>query len=415
LFPKKESHIADAFSIVGKNSTLSIINEHPNSTKYGLQIGFTIQEMTEKIENFLKGIGLTQNYSSLIYVISHGSSTSNNPHYGAYNCGACSGRPGAVNARVFCMMANNTDVRKSLEERGIVIPEEVRFIPCMHDTTSDIIEYYDEAGLDASLESLHRSIKESFEQSLDLNAKERSRRFASITTTDSLKIVRNEIRNRSMSMYEPRAELGHGTNSLAIIGSRDITRGLYLDRRAFLNSYDYRTDKDGSYLKKVIAPIGIVCGGINLEYYFSRVDNMKLGCGTKIPHNVMGLLGVANSYDGDLLPGLPWQTIEPHDPVRLMVIVEHYPEIVLEAIQSSEAIYEWYNNEWVHMCALHPETGEFFYFSNGHFNHYHVDPLHIQSIKDVHDLFEQAPEMMTNHITHATFENLPIYHIQEKS
>lgn len=415
LFPKKEAFIADAFSIVGKNSSLSLLNEDVNATKHGLQIGFTILEMADRIENFLNGIGLTQQFSPLIYVISHGSSTSNNPHYGAYNCGACSGRPGAVNARVFCMMANHTEVRKELVKRGINIPEETRFIPCMHDTTSDVIEYYDEQGLVSTHQSLHQSIKQSFEQSLDLNAKERSRRFASIDTTDSLKVVRNEIRNRSLSMYEPRAELGHGTNSLAIIGRREVTRGLYMDRRAFLNSYDYRSDKDGNYLKKVIAPIGIVCGGINLEYYFSRVDNMKLGCGTKIPHNVMGLLGVANSYDGDLLPGLPWQTIEPHDPVRLMVIVEHYPEIVLEAIKSSEAIYEWYHNEWVHICAMHPETGEFFYFSNGHFNHYHVDPLHIQSIKDVHDLFEQAPGMMTSHITHATFENLPIYHIQENS
>lgn len=41
-------------------------------------------------------------------------------------------------------------------------------------------------------------------------------------------------------------------------------------------------------------PLGPVCGGINLEYYFSRVDNQKLGAGTKLPHNVMGLFGVAN-------------------------------------------------------------------------------------------------------------------------
>ncbi len=43
-------------------------------------------------------------------------------------------------------------------------------------------------------------------------------------------------------MFEPRPELGHGTNSLCIVGSRDLTKGLFLDRRAFLNSYDYSTD-----------------------------------------------------------------------------------------------------------------------------------------------------------------------------
>jgi uncharacterized protein YbcC (UPF0753/DUF2309 family) len=185
-----------------------------------------------------------------------------------------------------------------------------------------------------------------------------------------------------------------------------------LDRRAFLNSYDYRTDLDGTFLANVMAPIGVVCGGINLEYYFSRVDNVKLGCGTKLPHNVMGLIGVSNSSDGDLRPGLPWQMIEPHDPIRLMVIVEHFPEVVLKVIKSSEAMYEWYKNEWVHITALHPETGEFYYYQDGHFNHYHSDVIELETVKDLHRLFEKAPEMMTNHITDATFENLPIYQIE---
>jgi uncharacterized protein len=54
-----------------------------------------------------------------------------------------------------------------------------------------------------------------------------------------------------------------------------------------------------------------------LEYYFSRVDNQKLGAGTKLPHNVMGLIGVANGIEGDLRPGLPLQMIEVHDPVKI--------------------------------------------------------------------------------------------------
>ena len=110
----------------------------------------------------------------------------------------------------------------------------------------------------------------------------------------------------------------------AIIGRRKLTKGLFLDRRAFLNSYDYTDRSDGAMsYRHVMRPIGLVCGGINLEYYFSRVDNIKMGAGTKLPHNVMGLFGVANSSDGDLRPGLPWQMIEVHDPVRLLVIVEH--------------------------------------------------------------------------------------------
>ena len=157
-----------------------------------------------------------------------------------------------------------------------------------------------------------------------------------------------------------------------------------------------------------MAPLGPVCGGINLEYYFSRIDNYKLGAGTKLPHNVVGLFGVANSSDGDLRPGLPWQMIEVHDPLRLLIIVEHYPEIILQSIQSSPAMYEWYINEWVHLISLNPDTRKLTYFSKGQFLPYQTLSKEIHFFKDVHSLLEAAQEMKTNHIADATQENLPV-------
>jgi uncharacterized protein len=125
----------------------------------------------------------------------------------------------------------------------------------------------------------------------------------------------------------------------------------------------------------------------------------------------MGLFGVANSSDGDLRPGLPWQMIEVHDPVRLMVIVEHQPEIVLKAIQSSPEVFEWYKNEWVHIVALHPGEKQFYYFRNGAFEKYQpiTDAGAIKTIHNMEAFIEGAKEMETNHITHATEENLPVY------
>jgi uncharacterized protein YbcC (UPF0753/DUF2309 family) len=225
--------------------------------------------------------------------------------------------------------------------------------------------------------------------------------------------VRKAIKERSVSLFEPRPELGHGTNTLCIVGKRNLTKGIFLDRRAFLNSYDYKTDPDGKFLTGIMKPLGPVCGGINLEYYFSRVDNYKLGAGTKLPHNVMGLFGVANSSDGDLRPGLPWQMIEVHDPVRLMIIVEHFPEVVLKVIQSVPEMYEWFINEWVHLSVINPETDALFYFKEGKFVPYQPMTNQIHFFKDVHALLEDAKEMETNHITHATQENLPIYFYNE--
>lgn len=407
--PSMSPAISNAFAHMNEQGNLTIENKDISHTENGLQIGFTIEEMTNRVEALLQGIGLLNNFSSIIYIVAHGSSSANNPHHGAHDCGACSGRPGSVNARVFAAMANHKEVRKLLNKRGILIPENTQFLGALHDTAADKIEYYDTSLLNDINRKLHQQNILTFEDALDLNAKERSRRFASINTKGSLKKIRKAIENRSVSLFEPRPELGHGTNTLCIVGNRNITKGVFLDRRAFLNSYNFDTDKDGKFLTNVMSPLGPVCGGINLEYYFSRVDNYKLGAGTKLPHNVVGLVGVANSSDGDLRPGLPWQMIEVHDPLRLLIIVEHFPEFIIQSIQSTPAMYEWYINEWVHLISINPTTKELTYFKEGQFIPYKTLAQKIHFYKDVHSLLEEAKEMETNHIVHATQENLPVY------
>jgi uncharacterized protein YbcC (UPF0753/DUF2309 family) len=409
--PKMSPAISNAYGHMDKHSVLSIENKSTADIENGLQIGYTLDEMVTRGEGFLRGIGLVKYFSPIVYFVAHGSSSANNPHHGAHDCGACSGRPGATNARVQSFILNHKKVREVLASKGIVIPDSTQFIGSMHDTAADVWNYYDEEILSTENTKQHLVNIQNFETALNLNAKERSRRFASINTKQELEQVRKAIHSRSVSLFEPRPELGHGTNTLAIIGRRQTTKGLFLDRRAFLNSYDYTTDPDGAILTAVMRPIGLVCGGINLEYYFSRVDNIKMGAGTKLPHNVMGLFGVANSSDGDLRPGLPWQMIEVHDPVRLLVIVEHQPDIVLKAISSSPEVFEWYKNEWVHIVALHPEEKQFYYFKDGSFEKYNpiTDASEIKTIHNMEEFLEGAKEMETNHIVHATEENLPVY------
>ncbi|MEI2615629.1 MAG: putative inorganic carbon transporter subunit DabA [Methylotenera sp.] len=124
---------------------------------------------------------------------------------------------------------------------------------------------------------------------------------------------------------------------------------------------------------------------------------------------LMGLFGVANSSDGDLRPGLPWQMVEVHDPIRLLIIVEHFPEVVLNAVQSTPEMYEWFINEWVHLVAVNPETHTLHYFKQGKFVPYETLAKTLPSIGDFNQLMEDTPPMRTNQLPDATKENLAVY------
>jgi hypothetical protein len=385
-----------SFKHLNKKSKLHIENKDVTDRVDNLQVGFTVEEMANRVEGLLKSNGLVDNFASIIYLVGHGATSVNNTHYAGYDCGACCGRPSSVNATVACFAINHPEVRKILVERGIVIPNETQFLPALHDTTRDEITFYQEDTLSENNKNLHQQNEILFEEALLNNAKERSRRFDTVDSNQSLKKVHESIKRRSVSLFEPRPELNHATNAMCIVGRRSLSKHMFLDRRSFMNSYDYTVDPSGDYLSGILNAVAPVGGGINLEYYFSRVDNQKLGAGSKLPHNVMGLIGVANGIDGDLRPGLPSQMIEVHDPLRLLVIVEHFPEKVKYAITKSPATYEWFINEWVKLVVVHPETLELYHFQGGEFEIYNPIQKEIVTISDELKLAEQ------------TIDNLPI-------
>ena len=400
--PTMSPATASSFRHMDKKAALTIEHTDPSQTYNGLQMGFTKEEMVTRVEALLRSIGLVRDFASLVYVMGHGSSSVNNPHYAAYDCGACSGRAGSVNARVVCAMANDPEVRERLRRNGIDIPEATRFVGGLHDTTRDEMVFFDEHLLTPEQAEEHRRHEKVFSRALDLNAKERSRRFESVNTHRKASSIHRDILVRSVSLFEPRPELNHATNALCIVGRRSMTDGLFLDRRSFMNSFDYRVDPEGKYLFNILKAAAPVCGGINLEYFFSRTDNQKLGAGTKLPHNVMGLFAVANGTDGDLRPGLPGQMIEVHDPVRLMIIVEHFPEVILNTIQKSAETYEWFINEWVHLVAVHPENRSLFRFREGLFHPYEPAVAALPEVVDLNALLESTKENIPVHLlTHS--------------
>lgn len=392
-----------SFRHMDKHSILSIENINGEVNEAGLQIGFTIEEMANRVEGLLRSIGLITDFAPLIYVVGHGASSANNTHYAGYDCGACSGRPGSVNARVVSHMGNHPKVREILKSRGLDIPGSIQFVGVLHDTSRDEMVYYDLKILSESNFENHLLNAQKFETALTLNAKERSRRFVLINSKKSAEKIHEKVKLRTVSLFEPRPELNHATNVLAIVGRRNFSKNVFLDRRSFLNSFDYASDLEGNYLLTILNAVAPVCGGINLEYYFSRVDNNKLGAGTKLPHNVMGLLGVANGIDGDLRTGLPSQMIEVHDPLRLLVVVEHFPDVVFKTLLRNPSTYEWFKNDWVKLAAVNPETKEIHVFSEEKFVPYF--PL-IKKLPEVSDLEKRIE---------STHDNLPVYILKDSN
>jgi uncharacterized protein len=285
-----------------------------------------------------------------------------------------------------------------LRTRGLHIPEQTQFVGGLHDTSRDEIVFYDETSLTLDNAVRHERNGETFRRALTDNAKERSRRFEGLDTKQDARRLHARMKLRSVSLFEPRPELNHATNALCIVGRRELSKGLFLDRRAFMNSYDHRVDPRGDHLFGILKAAAPVCGGINLEYFFSRMDNHKLGAGTKLPHNVMGLVGVANGMDGDLRPGLPSQMIELHDPVRLLIVVEHYNEVVLDTLKRHEETCEWFANEWVRLATVHPETREVSVFSEGRFVRYAAAARSLPVAPDLRALVEASRDNIPVHL-----------------
>ena len=129
---------------------------------------------------------------------------------------------------------------------------------------------------------------------------------------------------------------------------------MFLDRRAFLVSYDPSRDDDGAILARIMAAVVPVVAGISLEYYFGYVDPTGYGCGTKLPHNVTSLLGVMDGAQSDLRTGLPWQMVEIHEPTRLAIVVECPRGRLQQVVAGNPGIERLVRNRWIWLACLDP-------------------------------------------------------------
>lgn len=328
------------------------------------RIGFSLKEQVDFVSQALHAIGLVKNFSRFILVAGHGSQSENNPYESALDCGACGGNVGLFNARIFAQMANKPTIRKRLQQQGIDIPDDAWFVPAMHNTTTDEVEILDLELLPSTHPIYLDRLRSNLVAASMLSAQERiptldytANVFPSIEKAD-----KTALRN-AMDWSQVRPEWGLSRNVYFIIGRRSLTKTFSLEGRAFLHSYDYRVDSSLRLLENIMTGPLVVGQWINMEHYFSTVDNDNYGSGSKVYHNVAGRFGVMTGNLSDLRTGLPAQTVladgDPfHEPMRLITVIEAPLEHVIKAVDRVASVKSLMNNSWIRVLVRDPQTGE---------------------------------------------------------
>jgi uncharacterized protein YbcC (UPF0753/DUF2309 family) len=387
LFPRMSAQIRRiAGSIVRPPQMTRLLLERrePDPGPTEGHIGYTVDEMAGIVERLLRDIGLTANFARLVIVCGHGSSSLNNPHTSAYDCGACGGGRGGPNGRAFAHMANDPRIRDIINRRGLTIPTDTVFVGAMHNTCNDSMVYYDLDALPATHTALLEQAKAEIDEACQRNAQERCRRFESAPLSLTPEAALRHVEERSEDLAQVRPECGHATNAVCFVGRRQRVRGMFLDRRTFLTSYDPTHDADEyAILTRILGAVIPVCAGINLEYYFSYTDSPVLGCGTKLPHNITSLLGVMDGASSDLRPGLPWQMVEIHEPVRITFVIENTPAAMLQILDRNPPLATLCRNAWIQLAVLDPHSAQIHLFHRGEFHAYETES-------------DQLPEVVTS-------------------
>ncbi|WP_255150065.1 DUF2309 domain-containing protein [Halorarius halobius] len=326
--------------------------DHAADAATDLPAGLTLDEKVEYAATAFELMGWEQ-FARVVVFAGHASETTNNPFDSSLDCGACAGNPGGPSARVLATICNEEAVKAELRDRGFDVPDDTLFVAGEHNTTTDEVELFaddvpeshadDVAQLRADLETARSGA--AAERAAEMGAEAGGAR---------------ETERRAADWAETRPEWGLAGNAGFVIGPRALTEGFDLDGRAFLHSYDWSTDPDGDALEAIFAGPLVVTQWINTQYYFATVDTAVYGSGSKVTHNPVGNVGVYQGNGGDLMTGLPLQSLkaaddEPyHQPLRLSAVVHAPVERVTGILADHEKMTELLDNGWLSLTVVDP-------------------------------------------------------------
>jgi len=321
--------------------------------------GIALKNQIIYARQLLQTIGLIkeEHFASLVVLTAHASKTTNNAYETLLDCGACGGNSGLVNAKAMATILNNDKVRKALRKHDIMIPDTTYFIAAEHNTTTDKISLYDNQEFQTVPDKLKAELEQNLQEAREQACKKRKKHLPYASAWSAVR----EAKNRSCNWSEIVPEWGLAKNAAMIIGPSWLTDEVDLYGRVFLHSYEHGIDQDGSLLTTIMTGPMVVAHWINAQYLFSTIDNRLYGSGSKVTQNVMGKIGVMQGNLSDMMTGLSVQSVyshwdQPyHEPIRLMVVVCAYKEVVRSIVMQHEILEDLCKNEWLYLVCFDPK------------------------------------------------------------
>lgn len=329
----------------------TLINKHEATCEKSIKNTFLkpehIESATDNLFQFLKTIGLVNNMAPIVVICGHGAQTENNPFQASFDCGACGGNSGAINAEVTCEILNNSQARALLSKRGVLFGSDTVFVPAFHNTTTDELII---SRSHLSKISFGNQLTSDIAQALAALKAERMKDLPAI----------GKANDRHVNWAELIPEWGLANNMAIVIGPRCYTQNLNLHRRVFLHSYDHSIDEDGTLLASILNAPVVVAHWINSQYYFSATDPDIYGSGNKAIHNIVGKIGVMEGNLSDLKIGLPTQSVFykdklVHQPLKLLVVIYAPKDFVHSVLNLNPSVKALFDNHWLTLSILEPE------------------------------------------------------------
>ena len=297
------------------------------------------EDLVDVAEGALRGMGLTGPFGEEILLLGHRATSTNNPHHAGLECGACAGHSGEPNAAALAMLLNDPTIRQELSSRGIDLPPTTRVLSGVHDTTREQVLVHG---------GFSKDLADALQQAADTVAAWRAS-----TGGGSARL---QLDRKASDWSEVRPEWGLANHAAFVVGPRSSFRGLDLEGRVFLHSYDERGDEDLSILRTILSAPVVVAQWINASYYFSTVAPHVLGAGDKTLHNPLGDFAVMEGEGPDLCLGLPVQSLTVGDrplhlPVRLLVAVEANSAALEEVVATTPIVRNLVEGEWIRLVS----------------------------------------------------------------